>query len=204
MKFFDELTIQPNYHLPMTETLRAFIAVDLSESVRSALGQVQEVLERQRFRVKWVRPANIHLTLKFLGNIEGADVEKISGAMVQVAKDRKALSLVAKGIGVFPDIRRPRVIWAGLSGQVEMLQDMQRSLEGHLADLGFPKESRGFKAHLTLGRVKGKIDSERLEAAMSKCAGFESKPFDVNRIILFKSELRPSGAVYTPVQEVSL
>jgi 2'-5' RNA ligase len=188
----------------MTETLRAFIAVDLSESVRSALGQVQEVLERQRFRVKWVRPANIHLTLKFLGNIEGADVEKISGAMVQVAKDRKALSLVAKGIGVFPDIRRPRVIWAGLSGQVEMLQDMQRSLEGHLADLGFPKESRGFKAHLTLGRVKGKIDSERLEAAMSKCAGFESKPFDVNRIILFKSELRPSGAVYTPVQEVSL
>lgn len=188
----------------MTETLRAFIAVDLSESVRSSLGQVQEVLKRQRFRVKWVPPANIHLTLKFLGTIEEVDVEKISGAMAQAAKDRKVLSLVTKGIGVFPDLRRPRVIWAGLSGQLEMLQDMQRSLEGHLADLGFPKESRGFKAHLTLGRIKGKIDSDLLKAAMSKFSGFESKPFDVNRIILFKSELRPSGAVYNPVQGVSL
>lgn len=188
----------------MTEALRAFIAVDLSESVRSSLGQVQEVFKRQGFRIKWVRPANIHLTLKFLGNIEGADVEKILGAMAQAAKDRKTISLVTKGIGVFPDSRRPRVIWVGLSGQLEMLQDLQRSLEGHLADLGFPKESRGFKAHLTLGRVKGKINSDRLKAAMSKFAGFESKPFDVNRIILFKSELRPSGAVYTPLQGVSL
>lgn len=188
----------------MSETLRAFIAVDLSESVRSSLGQVQEVLKRQRFRVKWVRPTNIHLTLKFLGNIEGADVEKISGAMAQATKDCKALSLVARGIGVFPNIRRPRVIWAGLSGQLEILQDLQRSLEDHLADLGFPKESRGFNAHLTLGRVKGKINSDRLKAAMSKLTGFESKPFDVNRIILFKSELRPSGAVYTPVQGVFL
>jgi 2'-5' RNA ligase len=84
-----------------------------------------------------------------------------------------------------------------------MLQDIQRSLDGHLADLGFPKESRGFKAHLTLGRVKGKINSDRLKVAMSELEGFESKPFDVNRIILFKSELRQSGAVYTQVQGVS-
>jgi 2'-5' RNA ligase len=187
----------------MNETLRAFIAVDLSESVRSSLCQVQEVLKQQRFRVKWVRPANIHLTLKFLGNIGVADVEKIAGAMALAAKDCSAGSLVAKGIGVFPDTRRPRVIWAGLSGQLEMLQDIQRSLDGHLADLGFPKESRGFKAHLTLGRVKGKINSDRLKVAMSELEGFESKPFDVNRIILFKSELRQSGAVYTQVQGVS-
>lgn len=188
----------------MPETFRAFIAIDLSESVRSSLSEAQEVIKRQGFGVKWVRPPNIHLTLKFLGNIDVADVERIADAMALATKDYTAISLVAMGVGVFPDIRRPRVIWAGLSGQLEILQDIQRLLDDHLAILGFSKESRGFKAHLTLGRIKGKISSERLKAAMSELEGFESKPFDVNQIILFKSELLPRGAVYTPVRGVSL
>jgi len=188
----------------MTETFRAFIAVDLTESVRSALGEAQEVLKLRGFRVKWVRPPNIHLTLKFLGSTAAADVDKIGVAMALAAKNCTPFSLAAKGIGVFPDIRRPRVIWAGLSGGLEMLQQMQQNLDGHLADLGFARETRGFKAHLTLGRVKGKINSDRMNAAMIELTGFESKPFDVNRMILFKSELRPGGAVYTQVQGVSL
>lgn len=188
----------------MSETFRAFIAIDLPESVRSSLGEAQEVLKLKSFRVKWVRPPSIHLTLKFLGNIDAADVDKIAGAMALATKDWHAVSLAAKGIGVFPDIRRPRVIWVGLSGQLEMLQDLQRSLDNHLAELGFFKENRGFKAHLTLGRVKGKINSESLKAAMSELEGFKSKPFDVKQIILFKSELRQTGAVYTQVREVSL
>ena len=187
----------------MPETFRAFIAIDLPVSVRSSLSEAQELLKLQSFRVKWVRPPNIHLTLKFLGSIDVADVEKVAGAMALVTKNSTAVSLAAKGIGVFPNIRRPRVIWIGLSGQLEMLQDIQQSLDGHLAALGFPKETRGFKAHLTLGRVKGKINSDRLKAAMSDLEGFESGLFDVNRIILFKSELRQSGAVYTQVRGLS-
>ena len=188
----------------MTDTLRAFIAMDLPENVRSSLGEAQEVLKSQSFRVKWVRPQNIHLTLKFLGNTDGADIDKIVAAMALATKDCAVVSLAVKGIGVFPDIRRPRVIWAGLSGQLEILQDIQRTLDGHLADLGFPKETRGFKAHLTLGRVKGKITGDRLKAAIVKLKGFESTSFDVDRIILFKSELRPSGAVYTKMHRVTL
>ena len=188
----------------MSKTLRAFIAIDLPEKIRSSLGEAQEVLKLQRFRVNWVRPQNIHLTLKFLGNTAAADIDKIVAAMALATKDCADVSLAAKGIGVFPDNRRPRIIWAGLSGQLEILQDIQRALDGHLADLGFPKETRGFKAHLTLGRVKGKITSERLKTAIAKLKGFESKSFDVNRIILFKSELRPSGAVYSQLQGVSL
>ncbi len=187
----------------MPETFRAFIAVDLPESVHSFLSQAQEALKLYGFRVKWVRPQNIHLTLKFLGNTDGADIDKIVAAMALATKDCAVVSLAAKGIGVFPDIRRPRVIWAGLSGQLEILQDIQQTLDGHLADLGFPKETRGFKAHLTLGRVKGKIACDRLKAAIVKLKGIESKSFVVNRIILFKSELRPSGAVYTQVQGVN-
>ena len=187
----------------MSETLRAFIAVDLPENVRSSLGEAQEVLKSQSFRVKWVRPQNIHLTLKFLGNTAAADIDKIVAAMALATKDCAVVSLAAKGIGVFPDIRRPRVIWAGLSGQLEILQDIQRTLDGHLAGLGFAKETRGFKAHLTLGRVKGKIACDRLQATIVKLKEFESKSFVVNRIILFKSELRPSGAVYTQVRGVN-
>jgi 2'-5' RNA ligase len=143
------------------------------------------------------------LTLKFLGNTDAADIDKIVAAMVLATKDCAVVSLAAKRIGVFPDVRRPRVIWAGLSGQLEILQDIQRTLDGHLADLGFPKETRGFKAHLTLGRVKGKIARNHLKDAIDKLNEFESKSFDVNRIILFKSELRPSGAVYTQLQGVT-
>jgi 2'-5' RNA ligase len=187
----------------MSATLRAFIAADLPENVRSSLGEAQEVLKLQRFRVKWVRPQNIHLTLKFLGNTDGADIDKIVAAMALATKDCAVVSLAVKGIGVFPDIRRPRVIWAGLSGQLEILQDIQRTLDGHLADLGFPKETRAFKSHLTLGRVKGKIAADRMKTAIDKLKGLESESFEINQVILFKSELRPSGAVYTKMHQVT-
>lgn len=187
----------------MPETFRAFIAVDLPDSIRSSLGEAQEMLKLHQFRAKWVRPQNIHLTLKFLGNTDVAQIDNIVAVMAQATKDCTAVSLTAKGIGVFPDIRRPRVIWAGLKGKLEILQEIQQTLDLCLADLGFPKETRAFNAHLTLGRVKGKINPARMKAAIVELEGFESRPFDVNRIILFKSDLRPGGAVYTRVQEVS-
>jgi 2'-5' RNA ligase len=188
----------------MTETFRAFIAIDLPESVRSFLSEAQEELKLFGFRVKWVRPQNIHLTLKFLGNIATSATDKIAEGMTLAARNCPVVSLAAKGIGVFPGIRRPRVIWAGLNGQLEILANLQQSLDAHLADLGFPRESRAFKSHLTLGRVKGKIASARMRAAIDKLSEFESESFEISQIILFKSELRPTGAVYTKVHRVNL
>jgi 2'-5' RNA ligase len=187
----------------MSETFRAFIAIDLPESIQSFLSEAQEALKLYGFRVKWVRPQNIHLTLKFLGNTAATDTDKIVAAMTPAARDCPVVSLAAKGIGVFPDARRPRVIWAGLSGQLEILANLQQTLDAHLADLGFSKETRAFKSHLTLGRVKGKIDSARMKTAIDKLKEFESESFEINQVILFKSELRPSGAVYTKVAQVS-
>ena len=187
----------------MSETFRAFIAIDLPESVRSFLSKAQEALKLYGFRVKWVRPQNIHLTLKFLGNTATADSDKIAAAMALAARNCPGVSLAAKGIGVFPNVRRPRVIWAGLNGELEILANLQQTLDAHLADLGFPRETRAFKSHLTLGRVKGKIASDRINAAIDKLKDLESGSFEINQIILFKSELRPSGAVYTQVRRVS-
>ena len=187
----------------MSDTFRAFIAIDLPESVKSFLSEAQEALKLYGFRVKWVRPQNIHLTLKFLGNTAAADTDKIAEAMRLAASNYPVVSLTAKAIGVFPNVRRPRVIWTGLKGQLEILENLQQTLDAHLADLGFQREKRAFKSHLTLGRVKGKIASTRMKAALDKLKEFESESFEINQIILFKSELRPSGAVYTKVHQVN-
>lgn len=185
----------------MSETFRAFIAIDLPETVRRSLAEAQEALNLHGASIKWVRPENIHLTLKFLGDTDTAQTARIVGAMTSAAKDCPGLSLMAKDIGVFPDLKRARVIWAGVKGQLEILINLQRNLEDYLAELGFAKERRNFSAHLTLGRVKGKIAPTRLKAAIEGFKGFESEPFKVDRIVLFKSELRPSGAVYTQVHQ---
>ncbi len=186
----------------MSETFRAFIAVDLPQTVRLFLAEVQEGLESYGVPIKWVRPQNIHLTLKFLGDTATAQTARIVTAMTLAAKECPAVSLTAKDIGVFPDLKRARVIWAGVNGQLEILINLQRTLDDCLAELGFPKDRRSFSAHLTLGRVKGKIVPDRMKAAIDGLKGFESEPFKVDRIVLFKSELRPAGAVYTQVHQV--
>ena len=188
----------------ISETFRAFIAIDLPESIKSFLSEAQEALKLYGFRVKWVRPQNIHLTLKFLGDTATADTDKIAEAMTLAAKNCPIVSLSVKGVGVFPNVRRPRVIWAGLNGQIEALANFQQTLDAHLADLGFARDTRAFKSHLTLGRVKGKIASDRMLAAIDKLKEFESESFETHQVILFKSELRPSGAVYTRVQAIAL
>ena len=188
----------------MPETFRAFVAIDLPDSVRSALATAQETLKSHGLRVKWVRPQSIHLTLKFLGNIDSALTDEVVSAMSLAASGCSGLTLTARGIGVFPNPRRPRVIWAGLSGQLDNLKHLAETLDAHLGDRGFARETRDFKAHLTFGRVKGKIAAGRLQAAMLQLESFESESFDVSQIILFKSELRPSGAVYTKVRQVPL
>ena len=188
----------------ISETFRAFIAIDLPESVKSFLSEAQEALKSYGFGVKWVRPQNIHLTLIFLGDTATADTDKIAEAMTLAAMNCPIVSLTAKGIGVFPNVRRPRVIWAGLNGQVQTLANLQQTLNAHLANLGFATDTRAFKSHLTLGRVKGKIALDKMIAAIDNLKEFESESFETREVILFKSELRPSGAVYTRVQAIAL
>ncbi|MGD8209784.1 MAG: RNA 2',3'-cyclic phosphodiesterase, partial [Desulfobacterales bacterium] len=110
----------------MPSTLRTFIALELPPSLISLLAKVQEDLQSMGLRAKWVRPGNIHLTLKFLGNINSADIDNIGRAMVDAVGNINTFNLVAEGIGVFPGIKRPRVIWVGLKGQVQLLFAMQR------------------------------------------------------------------------------
>ena len=188
----------------MSQTIRSFIALELPDAVNSLLDNVQQELKSLRLKAKWVRPENIHLTLKFLGNINPGAIEDIGGAMADAARDCVAFSLTVGGLGFFPNIKRPRVIWVGLGGEIQVLLNLQRNLEDRLATVGFPKEKRSFKAHLTLGRIRQAVDPAKIGQVIQEYSDLGYQKFTADRIILFKSDLKPSGAVYSPLKQTVL
>jgi 2'-5' RNA ligase len=187
----------------MPSTIRTFIALELPPSLISLLAKVQEDLQSMGLRAKWVRPENIHLTLKFLGNINPADIDNIGGAMVDAVGKIETFHLVAEGIGVFPGSKRPRVIWVGLKGKVQSLFAMQRLLEDNLAALGYAKEKRPFKGHLTLGRFKQRVNPRVIRRVLQELGDLTIEKFAARRVIFYRSDLKPTGAVYSQLQQAS-
>jgi 2'-5' RNA ligase len=188
----------------MSKTIRSFIAIELPESVCSLLEKLQQALKSLPLKAGWVRPQNIHLTLKFLGNIKTEDIDKIGGAMRVAAQDFQPFKLTVGGIGFFPGVKRPRVIWVGVGGQTQQLFALQRSLEERLAAVGYPKEKRSFKGHLTLGRFRDGVNPATIRRVMQEYSDFGKQEFTTHRVVLFKSDLKPSGAVYSPLLQVDL
>jgi len=188
----------------MSQTIRSFIAIELPEAVVALLDRVQQDLRSLRLKAGWVQPQNIHLTLKFLGNIKTDDIEKIGGAMKAAAQGFESFTLTAGGIGFFPGIKRPRVIWVGVGGQTSQLFALQRNLEDRLAAVGYPKEKRSFKGHLTLGRFRDGPAPDAIRRVLEEYADFGKEEFTTHRIVLFKSDLKPSGAVYSQLLQAEL
>jgi RNA 2',3'-cyclic 3'-phosphodiesterase len=180
------------------KTIRAFLAIDPPGEILQAIGRIQGRLQRLiRGDVRWVRPEAIHLTLKFFGDIPETAVEIIAAVVGKAAAGMAPFSFVIDGTGVFPDRRRPRVLWLGMEGDVERLLSFQRQLEGELGTLGFPAEERPFRPHLTLARIKSSRGLAGLEKAMEKGEGYAAGEFTAPGIGLIRSELTPRGAVYT-------
>ena len=184
--------------------IRSFIAIDFPEETRKVLENVQEELKQYGAGVRWVKPRSIHLTLKFLGNIQAAQVEDIALAVAQEIRDHPPITLRPAGLGAFPSLRKPRVIWIGLEGEVQRLNEIQARVENALEPLGFVREKRGFRPHLTIGRVK---DRRKLQSLVDAMATLDVPPFnsfDADEIILYKSDLRPTGAIYTKLHRMPL
>ena len=184
--------------------IRSFIAIDLPEATREAIAVLQERLKRSRAGVRWMKPGSIHLTLKFLGNILPEQVDEIAAAAAQLIRDEPPITLCTAGLGSFPSLRKPRVIWVGLQGEVDRLTKIQADLENTLETLGFAREGRGFRPHLTIGRIKDRHRLQGLIEAMSTVELPEFNSFDANEIILYKSDLRPTGAIYTKLHRMPL
>lgn len=186
------------------ETLRTFIAFPLPAAVRDHIRTLQDGVRAEGIRMRWVKPENIHLTLKFLGNVAPADIEGIAEAMAETVRSAPLIHLGAKGLGVFPGISRPRVLWVGLQGETHSLIEIRKRLDENLGRVGIAPDTRPFKAHLTIARAKGNLNSKPLAEVMAALGNIESAPFTAEEMVLYQSELKPDGAVYTRLKSVSL
>ncbi len=184
--------------------IRAFLAIDLPGTLRLGLAQVQGKLKESGADVRWVPVGNIHLTLKFFGNIPEADVEAISAAAREAAAWQAPFTLQVTEPGAFPSVRAPRVVWLGLGGDVLPLTQFYHRLEKAFAALGHLPEDRAFHPHLTLGRVKSPQGRERLARLLQNLQPMEWPPFQVREVILFRSQLSPQGSTYTPLKVIPL
>lgn len=175
--------------------MRLFIAIHLPESVKTALLQTAAQMGQPLPAgvVRWVKPEQLHLTLRFLGDTAVAQLPALQDQLTQLTNQSSAFRLQLNGVGAFPNHQKPRVVWAGLAGEVAVLQTLQVALEKRLVGLGWAEEKRPFNPHITLGRVKDAKKAQTLHWAV-KLAALE---IGVTEICLVQSELRPSGAIYT-------
>jgi len=178
--------------------MRVFLAVEVPPPIIKNIQKIQDILRRQVHGViRWVRPEGVHLTLKFFGEVSSEEAGKIITAAAERTVTVPPFELEARGLGVFPDVNRPRVIWLGIAGEVGPLLLLQRELEETFGRLGFPKEERPFRAHLTLGRIKVPRGVPGLAGALEAAAASRAGSFRVEEAALFRSELTPGGAIYT-------
>lgn len=184
--------------------MRCFVAIELPEVVRARLGALQEQLAGLGRSVRWVKPQQIHLTLKFLGEIAEAQVPRICMAMREVAARFPTFEFEVRGTGCFPPRGLARVVWAGIPELSATLTEVHRACEDACAALGFAPENRPFAPHLTLGRVNDAGASNRVHETLREMGGFIGGVCPVSELIVFQSELTPRGPISTALARARL
>lgn len=190
------------------EQIRSFIAIELPGELKQALTRLQEKLKTAGGApVKWVEPGNIHLTLKFLGDVDAGTTGRITLALEEAARDTHPFYIEAGGLGVFPNMNRVQVIWTGLAGELEKLALLQKRIEESLESLGFPVEKRPFTPHLTIARVRdyARPDDRLKLGQLIADTNFETKyRINVNAFHLMRSQLTREGPIYSKISTVTL
>jgi 2'-5' RNA ligase len=183
--------------------MRTFIAIPLTEECRSMLQQMQQGLRACRAEAGWVAIPSIHLTLKFLGEVDPGIIPQLSQSLQSACESDQSFDLHLCGLGCFPNGRNPRVIWCGIEGETDALSKLQQKVEAACSPLGFPPEDRAFRPHLTLGRVRGKRNLQPLLDCIKIGSGLE-RSFRVDHFNVYQSTLKPQGAVYTVLDTITL
>jgi 2'-5' RNA ligase len=190
------------------EQIRSFIAIELPDELKAGLDRLQDSLKSGGQRgVKWVNPYSIHLTLKFLGDIETDRTDAIVRAMEASVQGIPPFRLEVKDLGVFPNLRRAQVIWAGVSGEVDRLSQLQQRLESNLTPLGFTAETRRFTPHLTLARLRNQAslaERQNMGQLISNTRFDTTYNIEVKAINLMRSQLTREGAIYHRISSVEL
>lgn len=187
----------------MVNRIRVFIAVALPPKTVGMIAGIEEKLKGTEGRISWVRPENIHITMRFLGDVEEGRIDDIHHAMSNAICGVKPFSILLGGVGAFPSLAHPRALWVGVDG-VELLGTIYDRLEGELEGIGFAKERRPFYPHVTIGRVRRLAVKESMAERIKRLGVVEPVSVPVESLLLFKSDLQPSGAVHTVLREARL
>lgn len=189
----------------MNEPIRTFVAVEVTRAVRERAGQLIERLRASQASVRWVEVQNIHLTLKFLGNVDPRQIHEVCGAVAKAVAARPPFGMEARGAGAFPNAARPRTLWLGVREGAEKLIELADSVEAALSPLGYPPEGRRFHPHITIGRVRGYSKGlAELAQLVAKAEDFEAGRSPVGEVVVFASQLERDGARYEALSRAPL
>jgi RNA 2',3'-cyclic 3'-phosphodiesterase len=184
--------------------VRCFIAVDIPNLAKSAIGKSLSPLRESMREVKWVEPDNLHLTLKFLGNVQLARIGLLKEKLFSALKDERKFSIRFSGIGFFPEKNDPKILWLGIDEGEASLRNLAMKIEEVSFQSGFEKEIRPFSAHLTLGRVRDGKDIQQKTNTFETIDFSRDAPIELNRLTIFKSILTPQGPHYEPLSVFNL
>ena len=185
------------------DAIRTFICIEIPKVIKERITKLQDSLRIAGVQISWVKALNIHLTLKFLGDVQLSHIESVVRAAERAAAFSNRFEIEAGGAGCFPSPRNPRVLWVGLTNMPEELKQLQAGIESELAREGFPREQKKFSPHLTIGRIRSPHNASRVaEDLMAR--GFEAESFPAREITVMRSELNPAGSIYTPQAVIKL
>jgi 2'-5' RNA ligase len=184
--------------------MRTFIAIELPEEIKERIAAVQHQLRAAGPGANWTRPEGIHLTLKFLGEVEEEKAPGIIEALQGACRGTEPLRLKIAGAGAFPNVKVPRVLWLGVQGDIERLATLQAAVEDAMERQGFERENRKFSPHLTLARIKFPKPRDNWAAVIEKIKDVDLGGFEAERVSLMKSELKRDGAIYTEIGKMEL
>jgi len=179
--------------------LRTFIAINVPPAVLDTIIRIQTRFKSLGLHASWVKPGNLHLTLKFLGDTDPDRIPGIQYTLTETLASYTRFQLLLDSVGVFPDTNNPRVLWLGLKDEEGALKTLQADIKKALESIGFPREQRPFSPHVTLARVKSSKGKKQLKDELDAMnpKGINPHPFDVGEIHLYESQLTPKGSIYT-------
>ncbi len=184
--------------------MRSFIAIEVPDNIKTAIEELSGRLRASGTKASWVKPDNIHLTLRFLGSIEERRVNLISERLNIEYRDVAPFTLRVSGVRTFPNVHKPSVVWVGLEPAEGPLAVTQEIAETAAIATGFPRETKPFRAHMTVARIRNKLKLGNLIEALESEKDFSTEPFTVDTVALFSSDLTRNGSIYTKLGEFQL
>jgi len=182
--------------------MRLFVGIGLPDGCRDAISRALSPLRERGDSISWTRAENLHLTLKFLGEVPEDRVGPLAAGMGAAAGDARPFDLLLEGAGGFPTISSPRILWVGIREPLDPVRKLHQNMEDVLSGAGFPREGRSFHPHITVGRVRRRLSRERIERIVAALSGKRFGVAHADSYRLYESRLSPSGAVYAVVREI--